>query len=67
MGKKHRAVWKVGPLCLFWSVWKARNRVAFEDGALSLQRLKASFVSFFTLVGDQTVYKNWSFNVNRFR
>ena len=44
VGKKGRIVWKVRLLCLFWSVWKARNRVAFEDGVLSLQRLKASFV-----------------------
>ena len=37
-------MWKAGPLCLFWSVWKARNRIAFEDGSLSLQRLRAYFV-----------------------
>ena len=43
-GKKRKVVWQAGPLCLFWSVWKARNRIAFEDSVLSIQRLKASFV-----------------------
>ena len=37
-------LWILGPLCMFWSIWKARNRIAFKDGVLSLQRLKASFV-----------------------
>lgn len=44
VGKKRRTVWKVAPLCLFWSVWKVRNSIAFDDGMLSLQRLKAFFV-----------------------
>ena len=30
----------------FWMVWKARNRIAFEDHVLSIQRLKSSFVCF---------------------
>ena len=44
--KKHRNVWKAGPLCLFWIVWMARNRIAFEGEELSIQRLKSSFVSY---------------------
>ena len=44
VGKKHRAVWNAGLLCLFWSVWKTRNRIAFEGGVLSMQKLKAFFV-----------------------
>ena len=44
VGKKRKVVWQVGPLCLFWVIWKARNRIAFEDSVLSIQRLKASFV-----------------------
>ena len=44
MGKKRKVVWKVGPLCFFWSIWKTRNKIAFEDSVLSIQRLKASFV-----------------------
>ena len=36
--------WQMTPLCLFWSVWKERNRLAFGNEELSLQRLKYSFV-----------------------
>ena len=32
------------PLCIFWSVWKEKNLLAFENEVLSLQRLKYSFV-----------------------
>ena len=44
VGKKRKEVWQVGPLCLLWVIWKARNKIAFEDSVLSLQRLKTSFV-----------------------
>ena len=40
----HRKVWRAAPLCLFWTVWKERNRIVFDNGALSSQRLKNSFV-----------------------
>ena len=32
------------PLCLFWSIWRERNRIAFDDERCSVHRLKASFV-----------------------
>ena len=44
--KKRRKVWKAGPLCLFWIVWKVKNRIAFEEEELSIQRLKSLFVSY---------------------
>ena len=45
VGKKRKKVWRVGPLCIFWTVWKARNKIAFEDDMLSIQRLiNGSFV-----------------------
>ena len=44
MGKKRKVTWLLGPLCLFWVIWKARNSIAFEDGVLSIQKLKISFV-----------------------
>ena len=34
----------MAPLCIFWSVWKEKNRLAFGNEELSLQRLKNSFV-----------------------
>ena len=44
MGKKRKVVWQVGPLCLFWVIWKTRNKIAFENNVLSIYSLKASFV-----------------------
>ena len=44
MGKRRKKVWQMAPLCIFWTVWKERNRLAFGDEDLSLQRLKYSFV-----------------------
>ena len=32
VGKKHQKAWKAAPLCLFWTVWKERNKIAFENG-----------------------------------
>ena len=44
VGKKRKVAWQLGPLCLFWIIWKARNSIAFKDGVLSIQKLKISFV-----------------------
>ncbi|RVW12828.1 hypothetical protein CK203_113437 [Vitis vinifera] len=44
VGKKHKKVWRATPLYIFWTVWKARNRLTFKDDVLSIQRLKYSFV-----------------------
>ncbi|RVW93915.1 putative mitochondrial protein [Vitis vinifera] len=44
LGKKRRKVWKAAPLCLFWAVWKERNRIAFDNEEFSIHRLKNYFV-----------------------
>ena len=44
MGKKRRKVWMTTPLCLFWAVWKERNKIAFGNEELSIHRMKNSFV-----------------------
>ena len=31
VGKKRKDVWRAMPLCLFWTIWKARNKIVFED------------------------------------
>ena len=45
VGKKRRKVWQVGPSCLFRTIWKTRNGIAFNDDVLSIQKLKTLFVS----------------------
>ena len=49
VGKKRKEVWRANPLCLFWTVWEARNKIVFEEEVLSIQRLKSSFVYFLWL------------------
>ena len=36
VGKRRKKVWQTTPSCLFWTVWKARNRIAFKDDFLSI-------------------------------
>ena len=44
MGKKRKKIWKSIPLCIFWTVWKERNRLTFGGGVLNIQNLKNFFV-----------------------
>ena len=44
MGKKRIKVWKAAPSCIFWAVWKERNRIVFYNEELSIHRVKNSFV-----------------------
>ncbi|KAL6343127.1 hypothetical protein AAG906_019670 [Vitis piasezkii] len=44
VGKKRKKVWRAAPLHIFWTVWKARNCLAFKDDMVSIQRLKYSFI-----------------------
>ncbi|RVX18473.1 putative ribonuclease H protein [Vitis vinifera] len=43
VGKIRKKAWQMAPLCIFWSVWKERNSLAFGNEVLSIQRLKHSF------------------------
>ena len=45
MGKKGKKIWKSIMLCIFWTVWKERNRLAFRGGFLVVQKLKNYFVT----------------------
>ena len=45
MGKKHKKIWMAAPLCLFWTLWRARNRLVFKNEVTSAQRIKANFVT----------------------
>ena len=42
--KKRRKAWLTTPLCLFWMIWKERNKIIFNNEDLLIQRMKNSFV-----------------------
>ena len=44
MGKKRKKIRNSIPLCIFWTVWKEMNRLAFKRGSLTIQKLKNSFI-----------------------
>ena len=44
VGEKRLKTWMAAPLCLFWSIWRERNMIAFDDERCSVHRLKTSFV-----------------------
>ena len=37
VAKKRKKVWRVAPLHIFWTVWKAKNRMTFDDDMFSIQ------------------------------
>ena len=45
VGKKHKKIWTASSLCLFWTLWRARNRLVFENEVTSAQKIKANFVT----------------------
>ena len=42
--KSERKAWRVAPFCLFWAIWKERNKVVFENEEFSLNGLRSAFV-----------------------
>ena len=53
VGKRREKAWRTAPLCLMWTLWKERNKRAF-DIEWSNQALKHSFL--FTLVNWAKVF-----------
>ena len=58
VGKKRKKIWTTAPMCLFMTLWCARNRLVFENKVTLAQRLKIKFVSnlwsWANLFGDDT-------------
>ena len=44
VGKKREKAWRVAPLCLLWTIWKERNRRAFDDVERNDQEIKSIFL-----------------------
>ena len=44
VGKRRKKAWMAAPLTLFWTIWRERNNIAFENRELSAQRMKALFL-----------------------
>ena len=47
VAKKRRKVWNIASLCLFWSIWRERNRRTFENCESLDQTIKSSFLYLF--------------------
>ena len=61
LSKDKQRIWKAGPLCILWTVWKARNDIVFRDEVLSIQELKSFFCTSL-LFGDQVIFCGWSYD-----
>ena len=44
VGKKRKKARMAVPLNIFWSIWRERNYIAFENKDFLAQRMKASFI-----------------------
>jgi hypothetical protein len=42
-------VWKMMPTCIFWTIWRERNNMSFEDFERSLEDIISSFFFFFLI------------------
>ena len=45
VGNKRKRIWLAGPPCLFWTLWRVRNRLSFENEGTNDQKIKANFVT----------------------
>ena len=46
VGKKRKKIWWLAaPLCIFWTLWRARNKLSFENEGTTDQKIKTIFVT----------------------
>uniref|UniRef100_A0A5B6Z489 Reverse transcriptase zinc-binding domain-containing protein n=1 Tax=Davidia involucrata TaxID=16924 RepID=A0A5B6Z489_DAVIN len=45
--KDAKKAWLMAPSCLFWCIWRERNRRVFDGEEMSPHRFKGSFLSLF--------------------
>ena len=45
--------WRVVPCCLFWTTWKERNRIAFENIEKGDQVIKQTFMHWWIQLGPE--------------
>ena len=44
VGKRRKKAWMAAPLCIFWTIWRERNRLVFEDENISVNRMKYTYL-----------------------
>ncbi|KAG5598739.1 hypothetical protein H5410_030109, partial [Solanum commersonii] len=44
---KQKERWKIIPACIWWTVWKERNQMYFEENHSSIQQLKMKWQALF--------------------
>ena len=44
VGKRCKKAWMAPPLTLFWTIWRERNIIAFDNREFSAQRMKSLFL-----------------------
>ena len=45
VGNKRKRIWLAAPLCIFWTLWRARNKLGFENKGTTDQKIKTIFVT----------------------
>ncbi|RVW63006.1 DNA-directed RNA polymerase 3B, chloroplastic [Vitis vinifera] len=53
-GQERKKAWRAAPLCLMWTIWRERNRRAFDDMERNDQDIKSIFL--YTFVNWVRVY-----------